>query len=37
MPLRAALIGQAHGPELQQIIAILGKDLTLRRLANVLA
>lgn len=32
MPLRLALIGQAHGPDLPTIIGILGKDETLIRL-----
>ncbi|RYD03206.1 hypothetical protein N752_20425 [Desulforamulus aquiferis] len=32
MPLRVALTGKAHGPELYQIIPIFGKELTIARL-----
>jgi nondiscriminating glutamyl-tRNA synthetase len=32
MPIRAALTGVAHGPELDKVFAILGKDAALRRL-----
>lgn len=34
MPLRVALTGQMHGPELHYIIPILGKDLIVKRLAK---
>ncbi len=34
MPLRLALIGQPHGPDLPTIIAILGKEETLARLSG---
>jgi nondiscriminating glutamyl-tRNA synthetase len=34
MPLRVALTGQMHGPELHYIIPILGKDLIAKRLAK---
>jgi glutamyl-tRNA synthetase len=33
MPIRAALTGKVHGPELDKVFAILGKDAALRRLA----
>jgi len=36
MPLRVALTGQMHGPELHYIIPILGKDLIEKRLAKTL-
>jgi nondiscriminating glutamyl-tRNA synthetase len=32
MPIRAALTGKVHGPELDKVFAILGKDTTLNRL-----
>jgi glutamyl-tRNA synthetase len=32
MPIRAALTGKIHGPELDKVFAVLGKDVTLRRL-----
>ncbi len=32
MPVRIALTGQMHGPELNNIIALLGKENTLKRL-----
>jgi nondiscriminating glutamyl-tRNA synthetase len=32
MPIRAALTGKVHGPELDKVFAILGKDNTLNRL-----
>ena len=32
MPIRAALTGKVHGPELDKVFAILGKDATLKRL-----
>jgi nondiscriminating glutamyl-tRNA synthetase len=32
MPIRAALTGKVHGPELDKVFAILGKDVALRRL-----
>lgn len=35
MPLRVALIGKPHGPELHQIIAVLGKERTIARLKAV--
>ncbi|MGD0168720.1 MAG: glutamate--tRNA ligase [Smithella sp.] len=34
MPIRAALTGVVHGPELDKVFAILGKDAALRRLKN---
>jgi nondiscriminating glutamyl-tRNA synthetase len=34
MPLRAALTGKTHGPELDKIFAILGKDSALKRLKS---
>ncbi|MFH0778908.1 MAG: glutamate--tRNA ligase [Candidatus Eisenbacteria bacterium] len=34
MPVRAALTGQLHGPELPQVILILGKEACLKRLAQ---
>ncbi len=34
MPLRAALTGTTHGPELYRVLSILGKDEALRRLAE---
>ncbi|MCR4443092.1 MAG: glutamate--tRNA ligase [Peptococcaceae bacterium] len=36
MPVRAALTGRTHGPELFYIIPVLGKDLALRRIARTL-
>ncbi len=35
MPLRIALTGQMHGPELFYLIPILGKELSLKRIHNV--
>ncbi len=35
MPIRVALIGQMHGPDLYLIIAILGKELVVRRLEKI--
>jgi nondiscriminating glutamyl-tRNA synthetase len=35
MPIRAALTGVVHGPELDKVFAILGKDAALRRLKNI--
>ncbi len=32
MPLRAALTGEVHGPELDKVFAVLGKDTALKRL-----
>ena len=32
MPVRAAITGNVHGPELDKVFAILGKDVALRRL-----
>lgn len=37
MPIRVALTGQEHGPELPLVLEILGKDLALRRVARLLA
>lgn len=37
MPLRVALTGRAHGPELYQVIAILGRQKVKERLAAALA
>ena len=34
MPIRAALTGKVHGPELDKVFAILGKDAALRRLKS---
>lgn len=34
MPVRVALTGQMHGPDIDYIIAILGKELVEKRLAN---
>lgn len=34
MPLRVALTGQVHGPDLDKIAAILGKDIVLARLSD---
>ena len=36
MPIRVALSGQQHGPDLFLIIGILGKDLALRRIERAL-
>ncbi len=35
MPIRVALTGQMHGPELPNIVVLLGKETCLERLANV--
>ena len=35
-PIRAALTGQTGGPPLAEIMAILGKNRTLQRIANAL-
>lgn len=35
MPIRVALTGQMHGPDLNNIITLLGKDKTLQRLSHV--
>ncbi len=35
MPLRAAMTGEVHGPELDRIFVILGKDTTLKRLSAI--
>ena len=32
MPIRAALTGKTHGPELDKVFAILGRAVVLRRL-----
>lgn len=37
MPIRVALTGQMHGPDLHYIIAILGKELVERRLKHTLS
>jgi len=34
MPIRAALTGKVHGPELEKVFAILGKDTALKRLES---
>jgi glutamyl/glutaminyl-tRNA synthetase len=34
MPIRAALTGKVHGPELDKVFAILGKDTALKRLKS---
>lgn len=36
MPVRAAISGQLHGPDLVAIIELLGKDLLIKRLQNTL-
>jgi nondiscriminating glutamyl-tRNA synthetase len=36
VPLRASLTGKDHGPELDRVVAILGKDECLKRIENVL-
>jgi nondiscriminating glutamyl-tRNA synthetase len=36
MPLRAALTGKTHGPELEKIFILLGKEKILRRLEAAL-
>jgi nondiscriminating glutamyl-tRNA synthetase len=35
MPIRAALTGKVHGPELDKVFAILGRDTALNRLASL--
>jgi glutamyl-tRNA synthetase len=35
MPIRAALTGKVHGPELDKVFVILGKDTALKRLEDV--
>ncbi len=37
MPLRVVLTGKMHGPDLDKIISLIGKERTLNRLANTLA
>ncbi|MCL6479183.1 MAG: glutamate--tRNA ligase [Peptococcaceae bacterium] len=37
MPLRVAVTGRTHGPELHQVIAVLGADKTIRRLERALS
>ncbi len=37
MPLRAAITGQMHGPELMDVMPILGKDRCLHRMARTLS
>jgi len=32
MPIRAVLTGKIHGPELDKVFAILGKDVALQRI-----
>ena len=34
MPIRAALTEKIHGPELDKVFAILGKDTALKRLKS---
>jgi len=34
MPIRAAITGNVHGPELDKVFSILGKDIALRRLKS---
>jgi len=36
IPLRIALVGGTFGPDLQVIVAMLGKDEVLRRISNLL-
>ncbi|HOW58019.1 MAG TPA: glutamate--tRNA ligase family protein, partial [Smithellaceae bacterium] len=36
MPIRAALTGKVHGPELDKIFALIGKDATLKRIKAIL-
>ena len=35
MPIRVALTGQMHGPDLNNIVTLLGKENALHRLDNV--
>lgn len=37
MPLRQALTGQSHGPDMGELLPILGRDVALRRLARAAA
>ena len=37
MPLRIALTGSSHGPELNELIAILGKERVVSRIKRSLA
>jgi len=37
MPIRVATTGQTHGPELPKAIELLGKDVVLARLDQVLS
>lgn len=37
MPIRAAVTGQTHGPDLQKTIALIGKEKVVERLASVLS
>ena len=37
MPIRVALTGQMHGPDLNNIVTLLGKEKCLHRLDNVSA
>ena len=37
MPLRAALTGRAHGPEIYFLLPVIGRERTLKRLDKVLA
>jgi nondiscriminating glutamyl-tRNA synthetase len=34
MPIRAALTGKVHGPELDKVFVVLGKDTALKRLKS---
>ncbi len=36
MPIRVALTGQCHGPEMNEIMGILGKDLMIKRIENII-
>ena len=36
MPIRVAVTGQQHGPDLQKAIALLGKDKIKQRLQSIL-
>ncbi|MFS8514987.1 MAG: hypothetical protein LOD87_14895, partial [Planifilum fulgidum] len=36
MPIRAAVTGQTHGPDLNQTLSLLGREKVLRRIEQVL-
>ncbi|MFP3813130.1 hypothetical protein, partial [Bacillus sp. SIMBA_005] len=35
MPIRVAVTGQTHGPELPQSIELIGKETAIQRLKNI--